>query len=81
MKLLHSEPAPQYRASAAPVGDHPHIPSIVRDSRAMVELGVKFPNLYADAPWPYSNTAARGAAVNHRRPLALEANQVERKLF
>ena len=48
-------------------------PSIVRDLRALIIRGDRFPTIYADPPWPYSNTAARGAAENHYRTMTLEA--------
>lgn len=49
------------------------IPSIVRDLRSLVELQARFGTVYADPPWPYANTAARGAAENHYRSMSLEA--------
>lgn len=48
------------------------LPSVVRDLEALVEQGVRFPTIYADPPWPYANTAARGAAENHYRTMTLE---------
>jgi hypothetical protein len=51
---------------------HSH-PSIVRDLRPLVDGGAKFGTVYADPPWPYSNTAARGAAENHYRTMAIDA--------
>jgi N6-adenosine-specific RNA methylase IME4 len=48
-------------------------PSIVRDLACLVERGAKFATVYADPPWPYSNTAARGAAEDHYRTLSLDA--------
>jgi N6-adenosine-specific RNA methylase IME4 len=47
-------------------------PTIVRSLDALVEGGAKFSAIYADPPWPYTNTAARGAAENHYRTLSLE---------
>lgn len=52
-------------------------PSIVRDLAALVDAGLQFPTIYADPPWPYSNTAARGAAANHYDTMTLEAIQGE----
>ncbi len=46
-------------------------PSIVFDLARLVEQGAKFSTVYADPPWPYSNTAARGAAENHYRTMSL----------
>ena len=48
-----------------------HSPSIVRDLSVLVEQQAKFSTVYADPPWPYSNTAARGAAENHYRTMTL----------
>jgi len=31
----------------------------------LVAAGMKYPTIYADPPWPYSNKASRGAATNH----------------
>lgn len=48
------------------------LPSVVRDLGELIRQGVRFPTIYADPPWPYSNTAARGAAENHYRTMTLE---------
>ena len=48
------------------------LPSIVRDLGALSGSGTRFSTIYADPPWPYTNTAARGAAENHYRTLTLE---------
>ena len=48
------------------------LPSMVRDLGALVCLGARFPTIYADPPWPYANTAARGAAENHYPTMTLE---------
>lgn len=53
------------------------LPGIVSDLNALVKLGVKFPTIYADPPWPYSNRAARGAAEKHYRTLSMEAIRAE----
>jgi N6-adenosine-specific RNA methylase IME4 len=58
---------------AAANGDRLVLPSIVRDLRELVDQGAKFGSIYADPPWPYSNTAARGAAESHYRTMSLEA--------
>jgi N6-adenosine-specific RNA methylase IME4 len=47
------------------------LPSIVCDLHRLVESKAKFATIYADPPWPYSNTAARGAAENHYRTLSV----------
>lgn len=52
-------------------------PTIVRDLRSLVASGMLFSTIYADPPWPYTNTAARGAAENHYRTLTLEAIRAE----
>ena len=48
------------------------LPSTVRDLGTLLAQDAKFPTIYADPPWPYSNTAARGAAENHYRTLTLD---------
>ena len=40
-------------------------PSIAVSLDELIEEGFKFGTIYADPPWPYSNTASRGAARNH----------------
>ena len=50
----------------------PLLPTMVRDLAVLLDRGVKFPTVYADPPWPYSNTAARGAAENHYRTMTLK---------
>ena len=56
----------------------PPLPPIVRDLEVLIEQRAKFPTVYADPPWPYTNTAARGAAENHYRTMTLEAIRNER---
>ena len=48
------------------------MPNIVRDLCTLCENGFRFSTIYADPPWPYSNTAARGAAENHYRTMSME---------
>lgn len=48
-----------------------HSPSIVRDLSVLIQGQAKFSTIYADPPWPYTNTAARGAAENHYRTMTL----------
>lgn len=55
----------------------PIAPTIVRDLRSLVESGMAFSTIYADPPWPYTNTAARGAAENHYRTLTLDEIRAE----
>jgi N6-adenosine-specific RNA methylase IME4 len=58
--------------------DRPEPPSIVRSLDELVEAGLKYSTVYADPPWPYQNTAARGAAENHYRTMTLDAIHQER---
>lgn len=51
----------------------PVLPGIVRDLEILIRRNAKFSTIYADPPWPYSNTAARGAAENHYNTMSLEA--------
>jgi N6-adenosine-specific RNA methylase IME4 len=53
------------------------LPSIVWDLRTLLNQGAKFGTIYADPPWPYSNTAARGAAEKHYRTMTLDAIRAE----
>lgn len=55
------------------ISDGPELPSIITDLNDLVAQKLKFSTVYADPPWPYSNTAARGAAENHYRTLTLDA--------
>ncbi len=50
----------------------PAHPSIVRDLRELITRKATFPAIYADPPWPYSNTAARGAAENHYSTMTMD---------
>ena len=49
------------------------LPAVVHDLRELVEQRAAFGTVYADPPWSYSNTAARGAAVNHYSTMSLDA--------
>ena len=53
-------------------GETSPLPTIVRDLDLLLRNGVRFTTVYADPPWPYSNTAARGAAENHYRTMSME---------
>lgn len=67
--------SPNHTSGEATVRDaanRPILPSIVRDLQVLVEQGMQFSTIYADPPWPYSNTAARGAAENHYGTLSLD---------
>ena len=59
--------------SVSVVGLGSLLPSIVSTLDVLVNHRVKFATVYADPPWPYSNTAARGAAENHYKTISLEA--------
>lgn len=59
------------------IGDGSPLPTIVRDLRVLCDSGARFATVYADPPWPYSNTAARGAAENHYRTMTLDAIRSE----
>ena len=50
-----------------------HAPTIVRDLSQLAAMGKLFSTIYADPPWPYSNTASRAAAENHYRTMTLDA--------
>ncbi len=47
-------------------------PGISCDLQSLIDAGCVFPTIYADPPWSYSNTAARGAADNHYRTMTVE---------
>ncbi len=57
----HSDPSASVDAAA--------LPSLVRDLGTLMRMGAKYPTIYADPPWPYTNTAARGAAENHYKTM------------
>lgn len=74
---MTSIPSNPEQASDEPAsfGDLPEqtgVPSIVRDLSHLIVSGAKFSTIYADPSWPYSNTAARGAAENHYRTMTME---------
>jgi N6-adenosine-specific RNA methylase IME4 len=71
--LPNSERVDASRDGAATALAGRSLPSIVRDLGVLVAGEARFPTIYADPPWPYSNTAARGAAENHYRTLSLDA--------
>ena len=48
------------------------LPSIVRDLNQLVRSESRFRTIYADPPWSYNNTVARGAADNHYRTMSLQ---------
>lgn len=57
--------------------DAARLPSIVDDLATLLALEAKFPTIYADPPWPYQNTASRGAAAAHYRSMTIDAIQRE----
>jgi len=70
---LKSEPTDVPSDAKCAATEHVSLPSMVQDLGALLAQDAKFPTIYADPPWPYSNTAARGAAENHYRTLPLDA--------
>ena len=52
-------------ADRVPIGE------TVDDLNELVKRGRVFPAIYADPPWPYDNSASRGAAVNHYPTMSL----------
>lgn len=75
--LPTSEPSSPDRTNLGIPTDAPRVPAIVRELASVVQAGVKYSTIYADPPWPYSNTAARGAAENHYPTMTLEAIRSE----
>lgn len=55
----------------------PSLPSIVRDLNVLLSQGARFPTVYADPPWPYTNTSAHGAAEHHYRTMTLKEIRAE----
>jgi N6-adenosine-specific RNA methylase IME4 len=52
--------------------ESPYAGCVARSLEALVARGLRFGTIYADPPWAYENTAARGAAEDHYRTLTLE---------
>jgi N6-adenosine-specific RNA methylase IME4 len=50
-----------------------NLPTIVGQLDELLELGVRFATVYADPPWRYDNTAARGAAAKHYSTMSIDA--------
>lgn len=48
-------------------------PTIVRDLSQLAAMRKLFSTIYADPPWPYSNTASRATAENYYRTMTLNA--------
>ncbi len=77
MNIPPSDNSDRFRAgdtarSNAPLDPQP-LPTIVRDLHSLIQLGAKFSAIYADPPWPYSNTSARGAAQKHYKTMSMDA--------
>ncbi|WP_425395399.1 MT-A70 family methyltransferase [Aeoliella sp.] len=49
-----------------------YYPQVTEDLAELVEQGLQFSTVYCDPPWPYENTAARGAAINHYGAMPME---------
>jgi N6-adenosine-specific RNA methylase IME4 len=60
-----SEPVPE----AEP--ESPFASCVTRTLEALVNCGLKFGTVYADPPWAYENTVARGAAEHHYRTMSV----------
>jgi N6-adenosine-specific RNA methylase IME4 len=70
--LPNPEPPPQ-RDADPNAGTCPRPrPSVVQDLGTLVEQGLTYSTIYADPPWPYTNTSARGGAENHYRTMTLK---------
>ena len=50
----------------------PFAGGVTRDLAALVRRGLRFGTVYADPPWAYANTGARGAAENHYRRMTVD---------
>ena len=77
MRSFEHAPEQSKAEDGSSTASQPSSPSIVRSVGMLVDGGVKFSTVYADPPWPYSNTAARGAAENHYPTLSLDAIRTE----
>jgi N6-adenosine-specific RNA methylase IME4 len=58
---------------AAPNIEPLHVGESVRSLDQLVREGRRFPAIYADPPWQYSNAASRAAAENHYPTMSLDA--------
>ncbi|MCB0323558.1 MAG: hypothetical protein KDD69_08290 [Bdellovibrionales bacterium] len=47
-------------------------PLVVSDLDELVRRGLRYSTIYCDPPWPYANTASRGAANNHYVTMPME---------
>lgn len=64
-----SEPASADPSAVAP--EFPYSGCVTRSLEALARRGLRFGTVYADPPWAYQNTAARGAAEDHYRTMTL----------
>ncbi|MCY2967616.1 MAG: MT-A70 family methyltransferase [Planctomycetota bacterium] len=72
MNSLFEDPTPEDPvAHENPQRQNP-APGRVRDLQSLVDLGHRFPTIYADPPWEYANRVARGAASRHYRTMTLD---------
>ncbi len=51
---------------------NPAFPAISNCLQALFQKQCRFKTVYADPPWSYSNTAARGAAESHYRTMTVD---------
>ena len=51
------------------IGNYPQVSGKLKE---LVRLGLRFPTIYCDPPWPYHNRAARGAASKHYATMPME---------
>lgn len=49
-----------------------HRPATVRNLSWLTQVGLKYPTVYADPPWRYTNVSSRAAAENHCTTMSLE---------
>jgi len=77
MMSSESELSREGRADGGQAASGSVLPTIVRNLSTLVDSETRFPTIYADPPWPYTNTAARGAAIRHYRTMSLEAIRSE----
>lgn len=63
-----SEPA----GAGEPTPADPFAGCVTRNLDALARRGLRFGTVYADPPWAYQNTAARGAAEDHYRTMTLD---------
>ncbi len=57
---------------STPTPTNPFAGCVTRHLAALSARGLRFGTVYADPPWAYQNTAARGAAEDHYRTMSLE---------